>query len=147
MPGQVDPRDQRRDPRHLSLGDRRQRVLVVHARPRDLDEHVALAVAGLEVVAHTARDPVVGLLRHKRPHCGEGRMIGVGGGMPLHALRAAFVGADQAGADGQQRDLGAALGPRHVLEAEQAGEQVELLRDDVDVDPGRRRRPRGRSTG
>ena len=51
------------------FADRRQRVLVVHARVRDLDEDVALAeVALIEVLAHTARDPVVGLLRHERPH-------------------------------------------------------------------------------
>ena len=51
-------------------------------------------------------------------------------------MSAALVRAHEPGAHGQQRDLGAALGPRHVLEAEQTREQIELLRDDVDVDPG-----------
>ena len=142
-PGQVDPGDQRRDPRHLALRDRRQRVLVVHARPGDLDEHVALArVTDLEVVAQAARDPVVVLLRHERPHTRARSWA-----TACSALRSALVSTDEAGADGQQRDLGAALGPRHVLEPEQAREQVQLLGDDVDVDPGLRRRPRGRWTG
>src|SRR3954468_12708205 len=50
-------------------------------------------------------------------------------------LCSALVRTDEARADGEQRDLGAALGSRHVLEPEEAGEQVELLRDDLGRDP------------
>src|SRR3954471_17619381 len=49
-------------------------------------------------------------------------------------LCSALVRTDEAGADGEQRHLGAALGPRHVLEPEEAGEQVEFLRDDLGRD-------------
>ena len=55
LAGEVDARHQRRDAGDLALGDGRQRVLVVDARPVDAHGHLAVA----EVVAREGGDAAV----------------------------------------------------------------------------------------
>ena len=66
---EVDPRDERGDPRDLARRRDGERVLVVHARPADADRHVALGEVARAELAQLAAHLVALALGHERPVC------------------------------------------------------------------------------